>query len=272
MLSLRKLAYFALFIAYVAGECMIESHRCDFPFQREGEVWYECMPGEENSDRHYCITQLGEKYVTGVCNGGCFEEDGSPVVFNSTSEDAVMAVFCKTKKSPCIFPFIWEGREYRECTTDGDTPFPWCALEVNDAGELVDNRWGQCDMSTCDPVSAADTESEPPKPKSVSVSFKEFSGELVFSQTTPEDALQVEGLLEGLPEDSDLQLAVVQGDCNQDIEQYLGKESMVDIQGLYEASSSVKAVIWVLSLYPGDQYLVGRSAIIKEQVTMLVLW
>jgi len=45
----------------------------------------------------------------------------------------------------------------------------------------------------------------------------------VFSQTTPEDALQVEGLLEGLPEDSDLQLAVVQGDCNQDIEQYLGK-------------------------------------------------
>jgi len=49
-------------------------------------------------------------------------------------------------------------------------------------------------------------------------------------------------------------------------------ESMVDIQGLYEASSSVKAVIWVLSLYPGDQYLVGRSAIIKEQVTMLVLW
>ena len=27
--------------------------------------------------RHYCITQLGERYVTGVCNGGCFEEDGS---------------------------------------------------------------------------------------------------------------------------------------------------------------------------------------------------
>ena len=36
---------------------------------------------------------------------------------------------------------------------DGDTPYPWCALEVDTNGAIVDNRWGRCDMSTCDPVS-----------------------------------------------------------------------------------------------------------------------
>ena len=46
-------------------------------------------------------------------------------------------------------------------------------------------------------------------------------------------------------------------------------EDFVGVQGLYEASTAVKATLWVLSLYPGDQYIVGRSAIIKEQVKKL---
>ena len=49
-----------------------------------------------------------------------------------------------------------------------------------------------------------------------------ISGELTFTQTGPEDAVQVEGLLEGLPEDANLQLAVASGDCNQEKEAYLG--------------------------------------------------
>jgi hypothetical protein len=36
-----------------------------------------------------------------------------PSVFNSTLGDNVLAVFCKTDPSPCQFPFIWEGKEYR---------------------------------------------------------------------------------------------------------------------------------------------------------------
>lgn len=256
-----------LVLGSVGGECVVESHRCDFPFQREEETYYSCMEGDEDGDRYYCISQLGEKYVTGVCNGGCFDEDGSPTMFNST-EGEVMSFFCTTFPSPCKFPFIWEGREYRECTTDGNTEFPWCAIEVDEAGHLVDNRWGTCDMATCDPVSAsAKSEELAPEPKKLTITFSELTGSLEFSQLGPEENLEVAGELEGLPEGA-LLLAVVEGDCDQPLEDI--SEKLVSIQSLYSDSSSVDAKVWSLSLYPGNQYIIGRSAVIKEQDTPLL--
>ena len=38
-------------IKMVSGECVIESQRCDFPFQREDETFYGCAE-DENSHRN----------------------------------------------------------------------------------------------------------------------------------------------------------------------------------------------------------------------------
>ena len=44
----------------------------------------------------------------------------------------------------CHFPFIWKGRTYEECTkTDWDQL--WCSTEVDNNGEFIKDKWGNCD-------------------------------------------------------------------------------------------------------------------------------
>jgi hypothetical protein len=57
-----------------------------------------------------------------------------------------------------------------ECTMEG-SEFPWCAVEVDSAGRLVDGRWGKCDISTC-PTAPAHTHT----PRSVSLTFPGLTG------------------------------------------------------------------------------------------------
>jgi len=142
-----------LWPAAVTGACVVEQHRCSFPFSVGGVEHYSCQPSTNNSSlaHHYCYSQVEERHVYGVCNGGCYEEDGvSPIQFEP---DDPMAYFCKTASSECQFPFVWEGETYTECTKAG-SEFPWCALEVDSSGVLVGNRWGECDLASCrrDPV------------------------------------------------------------------------------------------------------------------------
>merc|ERR1711970_1069364 len=67
----------------------------------------------------------------------------------------------------CVFPFTYQGVEYLRCTY-ADSPTPWCATQVDDAGVVVTNRWGDCDtgsLSSCEPetisVPSCTTESGP---------------------------------------------------------------------------------------------------------------
>jgi len=51
----------------------------------------------------------------------------------------------------CVFPFTYKGVEYYQCTY-ADSPTPWCATQVDNAGIVVTNRWGDCDtgsLSSC---------------------------------------------------------------------------------------------------------------------------
>ena len=56
---------------------------------------------------------------------------------------------CKTvgsKSEPCIFPFKYGGQTFNRCTsTDAQPGSVWCATEVDDKGEVIDGRWGNCD-------------------------------------------------------------------------------------------------------------------------------
>jgi hypothetical protein len=40
------------------------------------------------------------------------------------------AFYRRANKSTCAFPFVYEGKTYHDCTTDGDisADFPWCSL------------------------------------------------------------------------------------------------------------------------------------------------
>jgi len=255
---------FVLLPGLLKGECVIESQRCDFPFQREDETFYGCAE-DENSHSYYCATQLGEKYVTGICNGGCFEDDGSPSFFNTSMGDDVLAIFCKTRASPCVFPFTWENQEYSACTTDGNTDFPWCALEVDDQGVLLNNRWGKCDMATCDTTSAT-TESEVVPPASMKVYFSEYSGELDLEQAGPDEQLELSASFTDLPQDKDLVLAVVDASCDEPFVDHI--DSVITLGSL--DSSKMSASTLSLSLYSGQQAIQGRSVVVKEKDTPLL--
>ena len=88
-----------------AGECVVESHRCSFPFSGSspGQEHYSCQAAEGgggNQSQHYCRAQVGDRHVSGACNTQCYDLDGvTPAVFE---EEDPSAIFCKTEASPCI--------------------------------------------------------------------------------------------------------------------------------------------------------------------------
>jgi len=54
---------------------------------------------------------------------------------------------CKTVKgNSCIFPFSYKGETYNSCTkAESSNGVAWCATEVDDNGEVVNNKWEDCD-------------------------------------------------------------------------------------------------------------------------------
>jgi len=182
--------------SFVKGQCSVESNRCDFPFPEEDTTHSSCQKDnliiDGTSNDHYCYSQVDNSSVFGICDGQCFDDDdGTPIEFET---DDTMAIFCKTKPSPCQFPFVWQGVSYNSCTSEG-REFLWCATSVNPTTrEMVDNRWGKCDMETCDTPS-------PDVPMAAKVVFSkdDVTGIVHLSQLSTLSPLSVEGLVEGLP-------------------------------------------------------------------------
>jgi len=62
----------------------------------------------------------------------------------------ILGAACTTiaKKEPCVFPFIYKGVEYDQCTKVFSTKkVAWCATEVDRTGKIIDGRWGDCSES-----------------------------------------------------------------------------------------------------------------------------
>ena len=51
----------------------------------------------------------------------------------------------------CIFPFVYEGEVYNDCTTVGDDR-AWCSVEVNEKNE---HSYGSCFLLPAEPVSCS---------------------------------------------------------------------------------------------------------------------
>ena len=48
--------------------------------------------------------------------------------------------------SDCIFPFSYKGETYNSCTrVESSNGAAWCATEVDSSGEVVNDKWEDCD-------------------------------------------------------------------------------------------------------------------------------
>ena len=174
-------------------------------------------------------------------------------------EEDPMAFFCKTAQSECQFPFSWQGVEYKSCTKE-ESEFYWCALEVDEEGLMVGDRWGKCDMKTCE----VQTEEEQQKARAV---FSErVEGLILFSQNSSTRPVSVEGKLTGL-EDGEFTIKISSAPCGSSGPQlgsgnnFLTKDNVTLI--------SLEA--WDVSLYPdSQQYFVGGSVRLEEACSPLL--
>ena len=148
--------------------CNVKPERCEFDNsscnQYDSEYFCEFKP--EGYDPEPNLADQAEYsddvsgLPTGECNEYCFDENGDPKVFQG-GDNMDMALLtlsgCKTRPSECKFPFKYEGETYHHCTDtliDGSTSieresFLWCATQTDTNGNMVDGRWGVCDLETC---------------------------------------------------------------------------------------------------------------------------
>eukprot|EP00092_Neocalanus_flemingeri_P090172 GFUD01114183.1.p1 GENE.GFUD01114183.1~~GFUD01114183.1.p1 ORF type:complete len:413 (-),score=92.06 GFUD01114183.1:1353-2591(-) len=253
----------------VKGTCVVESHRCGFPFSSgvsSGEQHYSCQPSTVSGGEsvHYCHSQVGNRHVYGVCNGGCYEDDDvTPIQFE---EDDAMAFFCKTARSPCQFPFVWNDVTYTSCTSEG-SEFPWCALEVDEERVLVGNRWGSCDMDTCQEQGA----DPPPEPMEARAVFSDqVTGVVVLAQQSSMNPLKIEGRLEGVPS-GQYRFRVLRSGCDEVVEEGSGVEEQED--DLIESDGNVTIVSlekWGVSLFEGEENILGGSIVVQEECSLEV--
>ena len=242
-----------------AGECVVESHRCSFPFSGSspGQEHYSCQAAEGgggggNQSQHYCRAQVGDRHVSGACNSQCYDLDGvTPAVFE---EEDPSAIFCKTEASPCIFPFSWEGATYTACTRDG-SEFAWCALQVDSEGGLVGSRWGKCDLATCGDTEEAEQEAREAR----AVFSGRVAGLLLFSQQSALAPVRIDGRLGGLRDVALVTLKLSAADCATVAVSggSLGGEEVLEVAA---NTSTVSLDKWGVSLHPGKQGVVGGSA------------
>ena len=67
---------------------------------------------------------------------------------NKPLKDFLSVLECKTVGSDdCRFPFSFQGKLYHSCTKDhSENGQPWCAIQVDDRGIVINGKWGDCDL------------------------------------------------------------------------------------------------------------------------------
>ena len=106
----------------------IPNRQCTFPFTVYGKTFDACTSVGHTAP--WCSTKVDQNghHVRGNW-GDCGSE-------------------CSCINSRCVFPFIYKGKTYEQCTRE-DHHEPWCATKVDSNGVLVTGRWGPCVLSSC---------------------------------------------------------------------------------------------------------------------------
>ena len=170
-----------------------------------------------------------------------------------------MAFFCKTAESECQFPFTWKGVEYKTCTQE-ESEFYWCALELDEEGEMVADRWGRCDMTKCDLTR------EEEEQKARAVFSERVEGLILFSQNSSTAPVSVEGKLTGL-EDGEYTIKISSTPCHSSGSE-LGSGNNFLVK---DNATMISLVAWDVSLFQDSQQnFVGGSVRLEESCVPLL--
>ena len=109
-----------------------------------------------------------EKCIKGQCQSGCSSNDHCEHGFNCFQGSCMKSCEssqnchqghnchsdheCETESGPepgrpCVFPFMYKGVRYNECTSV-EWDQPWCAVEVDNYRLHIKGKWGNC-KKTC---------------------------------------------------------------------------------------------------------------------------
>ena len=63
----------------------------------------------------------------------------------SLGQECTATIVSSNTTKWCVFPFIYSGKTYEECTVDdSENSKPWCAYEVDDQRNVVRGKWADC--------------------------------------------------------------------------------------------------------------------------------
>ncbi|XP_071746853.1 72 kDa type IV collagenase-like [Lepeophtheirus salmonis] len=112
--------------------------KCIFPFKYKEDTYDKCTVAE-NGGVPWCATSL---YANQEANG--YGNCGS----DCQSEPTPSPNLCQTSTGKaCVFPFVYAGVRYNQCTAVDNGGTKWCATSV-DAGNNYQG-YGNCVGSTC---------------------------------------------------------------------------------------------------------------------------
>jgi len=120
-------------------------HVCKFPFQYKGN-WYNSCKLSSDKTHRWCATQttVDNKYVKGewgYCSSNSCTKPTRAAPYCSTTEGQGSATLSRA----CIFPFVYRGVSYNQCTNDDSDVF-WCATQVGLGNHYISDKWSAyCD-------------------------------------------------------------------------------------------------------------------------------
>jgi len=124
-----------------------EPKQCVFPFKYNGIVYHGCTDFEW--DALWCATKTSANggYIEGEW-GNCDPETckGTTIEEKCMANANEYSTFSESKQ--CVFPFIYKGTTYHECTDFEWYDF-WCATKTRKNGNYIEGEWGNCDSKTC---------------------------------------------------------------------------------------------------------------------------
>ncbi|XP_067856787.1 zinc finger protein 335-like [Heptranchias perlo] len=115
---------------------------CHFPFTYNGKTYKTCTADGRDDGHIWCATTAD--YDNDQKFGFC--PHGSLYTFDGNSDG-----------SPCVFPFVFDGKSYDQCTSEGrDDRYKWCATTSNFDS---DKKYGFC-PSPVNPVAGGNSNGE----------------------------------------------------------------------------------------------------------------
>merc|ERR1711887_132674 len=130
-----------------------------------GGPYSECVPSVTTEGKGWCATAVNEDGIF-TTRDFCSNPDCVPTTTTTTTTVATTAdpsickteggnqcqfpfnTVCTTSKGPCMFPFLYKGKKYINCTLyQASGGNPWCATSLRSDGNM--QQWANCDMDVC---------------------------------------------------------------------------------------------------------------------------